>query len=222
MWQQVYDSGWHHPAACWLATGAAALAVWRTWRERAPSLRRWWWLFALGIAVDAAWTGAWSPVPSTHPIYQPMAILFVVLGDWRYFALGERELAGGGRGWWTGLGWTLVVPVLHGLAIRMWPAVFADSHVLFLVYELAQALVVGVWWLRRGVRLSGETRRWLGLVTAFELCQYLGWAAADVVIVQGHDVGYGLRMLPNLMYYAGFVAFAWWTAPRVRAPAVAA
>ena len=50
-------------------------------------------------------------------------------------------------------------------------------------------------------------------LTQFEIAQYVLWAGADVVILSGHDVGYLLRLLPNAMYYALFVPFAWWSAP---------
>jgi hypothetical protein len=191
----------------------------RRWWQLGPTLRIWLLLFSVAIALDAWWTGPWSPVAPDHPWSQPVAIAFVVLGDWRYFALGEREVTQSARGWLTGLGWTLVVPVLHGLAIRAWPEGFTSMHVVFLTYELAQALVVSLWWHLRGRRLSsrhqhGAVHRWLRWVTAFELLQYLSWACADGLILQGSDAGYGLRLLPNLLYYAGFLAFTAWLAPR--------
>ena len=215
MWQALYNSPLHHPLASWLATAALALWLWRAGSVLARPLRLFLAWFCLEMAVDALWTGGWSPVSAGHPLQQPVAILWVILGDYRFFALGELQRAGYRRGWWTGLAWTLVVPVLHGLCIRLLPALFADVRVIFLAYELAQAAMVALWWSLRGRGLEGLQRDWLGAVTAFELVQYLGWAGADVVILSGVEQGHGLRMVPNLMYYAGFLALVAWLAPRV-------
>jgi hypothetical protein len=44
---------------------------------------------------------------------------------------------------------------------------------------------------------------------------YTLWGTADAVILAtGSDVGFGLRVLPNLLYYGGFVAAVVWLAPR--------
>jgi hypothetical protein len=44
------------------------------------------------------------------------------------------------------------------------------------------------------------------------------WASADVIILAGVDAGFGLRLAPNIMYYVGFVPFAWLTAPEELRP----
>ena len=179
-----------------------------------PGLRWLVGLFALEMALDAWWTGGWSPVSAEHPLSQPLAILFVILGDYRFFALGELQRAPGRQGWLVGLGWTMAVPLLHGLCIRLFPLLFADLRVVFLAYELAQAAVVGLWWRQRSAGMPVQVKPWLAAVTTFEVAQYLLWASADVVILAGFEAGYGLRLLPNLMYYAGFLAFVVWRSPR--------
>lgn len=214
MWQAIYNSPWHHPFASWLATGALALWLWLRGQSLWPRLRAFVGVFALEMALDAWWTGGWAPVPASHPLSQPLAILFVILGDYRFFALVELQRSPGARGWLVGLGWTMVVPLLHGLCIRLFPHLFADLRVVFLAYEVAQAAVVGLWWRQRGAGLPEQVRPWLAAVTTFELAQYLLWATADVVILAGLEVGHGLRLLPNLMYYAGFLAFVVWRSPR--------
>ena len=51
-------------------------------------------------------------------------------------------------------------------------------------------------------------RRVLGYVAVY----YALWASADVLILYGGlDVGWLLRVVPNQLYYAFFVPFAWWT-----------
>ncbi len=222
MWQAIYNSPWHHPLASWLATAALALWLWRSGSGLTRSVRLFLAWFCLEIALDAWWTGGWSPVPSDHPLSQPVSILWVILGDYRFFALGELQRVGSRRGWWTGLAWTLVVPVTHGLCIRLFPQAFTDLRWVFLAYELAQTAMVALWWLLRGRQLQGPSRGWLQAVTAFELTQYLGWAGADVLILGGVEQGHGLRILPNLMYYAGFLAYVAWRAPRQGAPELGA
>lgn len=214
MWQAIYNSPLHHPLASWLATAALGVWLWRRGQTLAPALRWFLALFCAEIALDALWTGGWSPVPADHPLSQPVAILFVILGDYRFFALGELQRHPGARGWLQGLAWTMVVPVLHGLCIRTWPTVFADLRVVFLAYEVAQAAVVALWWQQRGQHLVGPQRQWLAAVTVFEVTQYILWASADVVILSGAEAGYGLRLVPNLMYYAGFLACVAYFAPR--------
>jgi hypothetical protein len=61
---------------------------------------------------------------------------------------------------------------------------------------------------------AGPVRDFIVKLSLFELVQYLGWAAADVVIFTVGDVGFLARIPPNLMYYAAFVPFAWITAPK--------
>jgi hypothetical protein len=208
MWKAIYDSPLHHPLACWLAT--SGLLLWAANRARLPGrARAWLWLFGLCILADATLTGAWSPLPAEHPASQPLAIAFVVAGDWRFFVWGTLLASDGPpwRAWLTGLGWALIVPLLHGAAIRAWPSAMSDLRVVYLAYELGLAAVVGVWWWRQRRRACPQQRA-IGSLASFELLQYLGWATADIVILAGSDLGHGLRLVPNLMYYAGFLAFA--------------
>ena len=51
-------------------------------------------------------------------------------------------------------------------------------------------------------------------MSRFVLLYYGLWAASDVVILAtGADVGFGLRVVPNLLYYGGFFAALAWLAP---------
>jgi hypothetical protein len=51
-------------------------------------------------------------------------------------------------------------------------------------------------------------------VASFEIVQYALWALADVLILSGMSWGFLLRIVPNSLYYAFFLPFVWWTAPR--------
>ena len=48
---------------------------------------------------------------------------------------------------------------------------------------------------------------------------YSLWASADLLILTtGLDLGYGLRVVPNLLYYGGLIATLAWLAPGEPAP----
>ena len=57
-------------------------------------------------------------------------------------------------------------------------------------------------------------------VLAYAVAYYALWAAADLSILAGRDAGWALRMLPNQLYYALFVPFAFstWFALRRSTP----
>ncbi|HEU4538960.1 MAG TPA: hypothetical protein VFS00_32795 [Polyangiaceae bacterium] len=215
----VYESPWHNPAL-FLLTGAVFLVV-LAWGL--PFFRAFALLFTAEIMADAFLTGGWSPVGQGTTAASAFAVVFVVLGDWRYFLLLERYA-------WrlparlplglVSLVASLFVPLTSMALVRLGPESWrASSRVLFLVYELLfAALALGLRLrLRAGAwpRLEAPERPWIVALTNFELVQYVGWALADVLLMLGaEDVGYGLRLVPNVMYYSLFLPFAWWRAPR--------
>lgn len=112
---------------------------------------------------------------------------------------------------------TLVVPIVAVASDAALRASRPDlpSQTIWLVYELAflvVAIVLRVWVVPARVpgtepRLRNYLRRVLGYVAAY----YALWATADVVILSGFDVGWALRIVPNQLYYAFWVPFAWGT-----------
>lgn len=223
--KSIYDSGLHHPLAAYVIGGLflgylASLAYARLGAKRLPTNRRWLWLYAaaftLEILADATVTGAWTPIRPSSPLAESLAIFFVILGDFRYFVLAEhltRPRDARARMIARALGISLVVPVASGLMSKVVPAMGVDARVLFLVYELMLfTLVLG---LHFGVyarrREAPPANAWLAKVSGFVLVQYAGWALADVVILAGYEVGYVFRIVPNVMYYAFFVPFVWFS-----------
>ncbi|HHH27019.1 MAG TPA: hypothetical protein ENK57_01540 [Polyangiaceae bacterium] len=219
MFEAIYGSTWHHPVAFWVV-GLPFLAFLahrlKVARDRfALSLLT---LFQLLILTDAWMTSSWSPFAEGSVAKTAVAVAFVIVGDLRYLVLLQRfglppEKARSPLQWLVlPLAASLLVPVASKLVTAPW----ADNpRVLFLVYELmfaALATGVLVWQLPR--RPDARTPGWVRRLTQFEIAQYLLWAAADVVILSGYDVGYLLRLVPNVMYYAVFVPFAWWSAPK--------
>jgi hypothetical protein len=141
-------------------------------------------------------------------------VVFVILGDLRYFLLVEYVLAGrfSPRSLARAIGLSVIIP------LATVPLSSGNPRVLFLTYELAfvalALLIRFVLVPRRGAKLPLELKTFLALLTGFEIVQYLGWAVADAAILAGHDFGYLARIAPNLFYYAGFLWFAWAVMPR--------
>ncbi len=188
-------------------------------------------LFAIEIALDAFASGPFVPkiVPKTPALETVLSVIFVILGDYRYFVLVESfakgrapatdALFGSARAWLAALPFALVVPVGSQIVRELAPSLFADMRKTFLLYEvmfLALALVMRFVVAPRRLREApSDVRAWLLRLTSFEVVQYALWALADVVILTGHaEPGFLLRLVPNVAYYGGFLFFAWLTAPR--------
>lgn len=211
----LYDSGWHHPFAAYL--GLAVLVVLLARAPRGTFLFRWAALFGLVLAADATITGAWSPLPSSSPLFTPLSIAFVILGDARFFFLQERFArpdASTLRVTIVAALTSLVVPVTSTLLREVFP-LLSEGRWLFLGYELlALAFVLGTWLVRYRPALEAESRRWLGRVTAIFVTLYALWATADVLILWGVELGHLLRIVPNVLYYAVFLVATVALAPR--------
>lgn len=218
MFEAVYGSTWHHPVAFWVV--GLPLLVFLALRLKSARYRRALGLllaFQLLILTDAWLTSAWSPFADGTAAKTAVAVTFVILGDLRYllilqrFGLDEEKAASPLRRWAVPLAASLVVPIASKVVAVGW----ADQpRVLFLVYELMfAALAIGVLVVVLPRRRDAQAPLWVKRLTQFEIAQYILWASADVVILSGHDVGFLLRLVPNVMYYALFVPFAWWSAP---------
>jgi hypothetical protein len=175
-------------------------------------------VFALETIADPLATGPFSrALALPDAAKQAVMLVFVLLGDFRVLllalalALGTARLA---RAALASAGLTLVVPLIAwstDAALRArWPEL--PGQVLWLVYELgffAFALA-----LRAVVlpHLAGDDAaarlRVPRAVLAYAAAYYALWALADVLILAGLDAGWLLRVLPNQLYYALFVPFA--------------
>lgn len=236
-WQSLYDSAWQHPGVAFICGGLLTFCVllFRARRRSGsapaqPGGRLWALLFLLlqiEILLDAALTGALSPLASGSGAATFAATLFVILGDLRYFYLFERQLVrahrpGPGLGPWdrtwaalrVALPISLLLPAATGVAARLFPEHVSGNR-LFLGYEIGFLLLASAHaWLRRsGHGLTMECTSYVRRLYLFELVQYALWVISDALIITGHDLGWGLRMLPNLLYYAAFVPVAVFTAP---------
>jgi hypothetical protein len=209
----AYDSAWHHPFIAYVAGFWLLLAIAR----RLPFLYAYLTVFLVAILADATVTGGWSPVPLDTPAYTAFSVLFIVLGDLRYFVLAERVTRPRDSLWSVlrfSLPISLLMPVATGIMTRTIP-MMADTRVLYAVYEAAMGvMVLALDRFRFGPReINPATRRWVHEVSLLFAGLYFGWAAADVLLLAGVELGHLLRIVPNVLYYAAFLAWVYVRAP---------
>ncbi len=215
MFEELYSSAWNHPGAAWASAFIMLLVVLR----RLPFF----WAFLIGAlamtSADAMITGGYSRLGGeTSAIFPILSFFFVLFGDWRLYLLTERFSGSKGPSVWLRSGAIAIIPSLLVYVIgKVSPDFFAVSRVLYLTYELtfiALAFLYFAFVLRpRLANLGADTARWLKIVFSFFLIGYVGWALSDVIILSGFEWGHGLRILPNLMYYAGIIPVVYFTAP---------
>lgn len=197
----------------WLATLAIVLLA-----PFLPGLtgprRRWLLGLQLLAALDALFTGPYSPLSGWPAGFTAGTVVFVILGDARYLVL-LQDPSRSSPAWW--LQWVRALLLSAGYSLfaygvsRTLPPALHSSRYLFLTYELGfMVLLLG---LRRLVPLASDprVRRAQRLLTRFEFVQYGLWVTADLWLLFGGaaaDLGYALRLLPNALYYVGFAAFA--------------
>ncbi len=215
MFEAFYASGWQHPVALWIAA-AVGLAVALARPRVHLSVQA----FACGLAglamVDAWLTtsvvpgvGALSPRTATI-----IAVFFVLAGDFRYFALREWVRADGTirpslRGARIAIAFTLLIPIFSQVVVYVLSA--QEPRVLFFVHEFSFVVFVVV---RRIFESLSTTRPcdWGRRLDWIVLTWYGAWATADLLILStGSDIGFLLRVLPNLLYYGAFPPFLVWS-----------
>ena len=166
------------------------------------------WLTSNPVYGIGQWTG-WAA--SIVPLF------FVLAGDFRFLLLLGAATPRGGFEPSAGriasaLGLTVIVPIVSQLGVSLLPEAWAGPRVLFLIYELAFLLLTLV--LMRWHPSFGRSP-WLKTVSRFVLVYYGLWASADVILLAtGSDLGFLLRVVPNLLYYGGLIGAIGWAAPR--------
>jgi hypothetical protein len=153
-----------------------------------------------------------------------LLIPFVLLGDFRIYwlllALGDPAVAALPSARHAAL-FTLIVPLVSlvtffGVVRGLAPD--APGQGIWLVYELSFcAMLLGLrsrWLPARGALVPGRTRA-LRAILDYALLYYALWAACDIAILFfSLDFAWALRAVPNQLYYAFTVPFAWWTLRR--------
>ncbi len=164
--------------------------------------------FALASIADPIATGllGWPLMP------------WVLLGDYRVFALVLIVMEPGrarASALLEAVAWTLPVPLIAYSAVRVIALVSGEppGATLWIVYETSFALLT-LFMMARVVprRVGAErapVRRYVRAVLGFVCAYYVLWVASDVLVLTGRDVGWALRVVPNLLYYGAFVPFAY-------------
>jgi len=200
MFKSVYDSPL---VATLLPCIAAIIVVGLALLRKDAFVRAYGALFGVAIAADAYLNGPWTFVKSGTGWATAVSVLFVILGDFRYFVALEVSLQNA-RIWLRALGWAFIVPVTVQIVRWSVPRIEKDERATFLLYEISFfALAVAM----RAARVPrAKNRKLAARVTAFELAQYGLWIAADVgLVATDADAFYAPRLAANLMYYVAFV-----------------
>ena len=207
--EAFYASPMQHPFLLWLA---AALAIGFCARRPglASSLRR----YCLGLGVLSL-LDAW--LSSSHIIgigglsgwlASVVPLFFVLAGDFRYLLLAvsassEGTIQVSGAKVALALGLTAIVPISSQLILLLVPDSLDETRVMFFIYEVEfVALTLCL------LRFHENLRRvaWVRRVSRFVIVYYSLWAGADLLILTtGADLGYLLRVVPNLLYYGGLI-----------------
>jgi hypothetical protein len=222
-WRAFYES---ELQGLWALLAAPALwLAWRALRGRpaapgvyppsAAFVDRWALVFAVQTLLDPLATG---PLARSLGGAAPTALglLFVLLGDFRALLLvtylaGKRCALGPALREAALL--TPVVPVAAYGAQALLAAALGPlpGQALWLVHEtLFLGMVAFV--RRRIVDARGgppELQAYLRAVTAYVAVYYGLWALSDASILAGIEPAWGLRVVPNQLYYGLFVPFAY-------------
>jgi hypothetical protein len=174
--------------------------------------------FAVESIVDVLATGPlsrWLGI-ADRPAGTAVLLFFVLLGDFRVFFLlfrfaePRRPLS---RAAARASRWTLLVPLTAwtiDALLRLFQPELPEQTI-WLVYEIA-FLVLALWMRARALDAwlpRGEPHRdGLRAIVAYAASYYGLWVVADVLIlVFGLDLGWGLRVVPNLLYYGFYAPF---------------
>jgi hypothetical protein len=173
-------------------------------------VRAWAIVFAVASMVDPIGTGllGWPLVP------------FILLGDYRVFAL-VLVVMQPGRSRPSALaeaaGWTMIVPAIAYGTVRAVAAFHGEppETLIWIVYEatfalLAIALAARLVPARVGIERA-PVRRYVVGVLGFVCAYYLLWVTSDLLVLAGYEWAWGLRIVPNVLYYGAFVPFAYAT-----------
>jgi hypothetical protein len=210
MFEAFYDSAWQHPIALWIAAAAGAVVLLAE-RDLHASVRRYGLALVALSAIDAWLTANHVLGIGTLPasLAGIVPLFFVLAGDFRVLLLWDATTRDGmiavtPRGLARTVGLTLIVPLFTQLVVTWLPSAHARPRVSYLVYELsfcALALALLRW------HPHARALPWARAVNRFALLYYALWAAADLLLLAtGSDLGFALRVIPNLLYYGGVPA----------------
>ncbi len=159
-------------------------------------------LTANDVLGNGPWTGVWASV---------VPITFVILGDFRVYLW--TQPGGFEKKWPLALALSVVVPLASMGLGQVLPADWAaNSRVLYLTYEVLFLVFFSLVTLKvAGPRGFKDPYR------AYALGYYASWVIADVWLLQADGTApaaWILRILANLLYYAGWTPWVYFQARR--------
>jgi len=217
-----YASPMQHPWLLWLAAALGlGLVLTRTGLD--AGVRR----YGIALAI-LSFADAWLTSNHVYGIgtlsgraASAVPLFFVLMGDFRYLLLvtsatPDGRFAPNGRQLLGAAGLSLLVPIGTQLILAALPESLSGPRVMFAIYEVAFFALSAV--LLR-VHPNLRANPWIRSVSRFVMLYYGLWATADVILLgTGSDLGFLLRVLPNLLYYGGLIAaIALFAPPRASA-----
>ena len=227
MFKALYDAYQHVPWIAWAPAVLLLLAVLR----RLPFFYAYMVAAIVWLLCDGFRAGTWRHLGvEDWDRFGQIAVPFIALGDARYFALiyrygRHRELRplrfGPPSMWLKVAALTALPSLVCALGGALAPKLFETQRVIFITYEIAMlilalgCLVVALprWFQSPRSERDQALCSWLKLVTAVEIAHYALWVLSDALILSGVEWGYGLRFVPDSIYYMLFIGVVYLTAP---------
>ncbi len=219
--EAFYASPIQHPWLLWLAV-VLGLVLAGSQLGLDKTVRRYCAALAVVAAVDAWLTSShiYGIGTLTGATASMVPLGFVLIGDFRFLLLVTSATPDGrlvfkGRNLGLAAALTGIVP-LGTQTITSWLPESGDgARVMFAVYEIG---FVTLTWVLLRKHPNARANPWVRAVGQFVMLYYALWATADVVILTtGSDLGFMLRVVPNLLYYGGLIAAIALFAPDTRA-----
>lgn len=187
---------------------------------RRPALKLYLLLFSATTLADILVAGKILPLPDENSRVV-LEYIFVLIGDLRYIVLlafllyGQKTLADLRAFRLSGdvlrpmLIFTLFPTLLVSALGYAKPGLLQIPRHKFLAYELAFFTLTLLWIyvVLPQKNIAGKEAGFL-LRASFPVFVFYGlWSVSDILILNGIEAGYALRIVPNLTYYCGFL---WW------------
>ena len=219
--EAFYNSSWQQPILLWIFPFIFLFAQFKNkFQASSVFVTRYTAFFTVSIILDA-WLSAYNILgigtvaPGVNSI---LSFIFIWLGDFRYVLLAEYYLVpekSFSKAMMKAVPITFIIPLLSAFLIKKVLAT-DNGRVLYVVYEGLFVLLAFIYLARISkANISEETAKKLKKFTQFVVLYYGLWAGVDVLmLISDHEsvlniFAWGLRVLPNLLYYWVFVPLAY-------------
>ncbi len=218
MFEKFYVSDWQQPILLWICILLVGVFILGKYRTATPAQTQspknspfFLWitaLFFMESALDAGLTS--NMVKLSGVAAKIIPLFFVIAGDFRVFALVLMDSQRTRKALLYALGLCLLTPFLSQFTQAFWIGFFhledkpdLFMRVLFLNYEI---IFLGIF-----ASFSLLWRKKLTSLQKLAFVYYGLWAGADFLILWNYpkpfDAAFLLRLIPNILYYAGLPLF---------------